>query len=250
MGNIMKYIQYNKIGHTAFVVLNRPLSLNSINEQMNRELEEVCHTIQIDREVYVAVITGVGNKAFCVGSELQSSWKPYEATIAIASIDCPVIAAINGDTFGLGMEIALSCDLRIASAEARFSLPQIIRGEFPSNGATQRLSRIVGKSQALELLLTGRVLDAKEALFMGLVNKVFPAEELNGEIGKLTQGIESKAPIASKFIKEAVYKGIDLTLEQGLRLEADLYFLLHTTFDRTEGINAFRGKRMPEFRGE
>ena len=160
-----------------------------------------------------------------------------------------VIAAINGDALGQGLELALSCDIRLASNEARFSLPQVAKGLIPGDGGTQRLSRIVGKGKALELILTAGVIDAGEALAIGLVNKVMAQEELTAGAEAMAKTMAAKGPIALRYAKEAVNKGLDLTLEQGLCLEADLYFLLHTTDDRTEGIRAFLEKRPPQFKG-
>ena len=169
---------------------------------------------------------------------------------AIASIDRPVIAAINGDALGEGLELALSCDIRLASDKARFGFPQVASGLIPMNGGTQRLPRLIGKGKALELILTAETIDAEEAFEIGLVSKVIPQEKLASEAETLAQNIASKAPISLRYVKEAVNKGMDLTLEQGLRLEADLYFLLHTTADRMEGIRAFLEKRPPKFKGK
>jgi enoyl-CoA hydratase/carnithine racemase len=162
----------------------------------------------------------------------------------------PVIAAINGDAIGDGLELALSCDIRIAADTARFGLTQLESGAIPSDGGTQRLPRLIGKGKALELILTAETINATEALDIGLVSKLVPASELATEAETLVQGIATKAPISLRYVKEAVNKGMDMTMDQGLRLEADLYLLLHTTADRTEGITAFLEKRTPEFKGE
>jgi enoyl-CoA hydratase/carnithine racemase len=161
-----------------------------------------------------------------------------------------VIAAISGDVIGQGLELALACDLRIASETSHFGLPQIKTGHLPSDGGTQRLSRLVGRGKGLEMILTGEIIDAQEALRIGLVNKVVPKKDLMEVTMKMAQEMASRGPIALRYIKEAIYKGMDMTLEQGLRLEADLYLILHTTKDRTEGIQAFRGKRKPKFEGK
>jgi enoyl-CoA hydratase len=168
----------------------------------------------------------------------------------VAAIEKPVIAAVNGDALGPGLELALSCDIRLASDRAKFGFPEVAEGFIPAGGGTQRLPRIVGRGKALELILTAETITAKEALEIGLVSKIMPPKELFTQAGSLAKDIAAKGPIALRFIKEAVNKGLDLTLEQGLRLEADLYFLLHTTADRTEGITAFLEKRKPKFKGK
>ena len=157
----------------------------------------------------------------------------------------PVASAI-----GQGLELALACDIRIASETSRFGLPQIEAGHILWDGGTQRLSRLVGKGKALEMILTGEVIDAQEALRIGLVHKVVSAGELMEVTMKMAQEMASKGPIALRYTKEAVYKGMDMTLEQGLRLEADLYLLIHTSKDRSEGIQAFRDKKTPKFEGK
>ena len=256
-------ILYTKKEHIATITLNRPREDNVINQQLAEELEEVCQQVNQDDTVYVVVITGAGDKAFCGGSELEKSLRTsgiparagdlgrqYEVAKAVASIDRPVIAAINGDALGQGLELALSCDIRIASNKARFGFPEVASGLIPMDGGTQRLPRIVGRGKALELIFTAETINADEALEIGLVSKVVAQKDLASEVEGLAQSIASKAPIALRYIKEAVSKGLDLTLEQGLRLEADLYFLLHTTADRTEGIRAFLEKRTPKFKGK
>jgi enoyl-CoA hydratase len=243
-------VVYTKKDHIAHITLNRPDVGNIINQQLAQELEAVCCGISQDEDIYVVTLTGAGDKAFCSGSELQKSGTGYRAATAIASIDRPVIAAINGDAVGQGLELALSCDIRLASDKARFGFPQIAQGLIPFDGGTQRLPRIVGRGKALELILTAETITAREALEMGLVSKVVDGASLAAEAEALAKTIAAKGPIALRFIKEAVNKGLDLTLEQGLRLEADLYFLLHTTADRTEGITAFLEKRPPQFKGQ
>jgi enoyl-CoA hydratase len=244
-----KTLVYAKKGHLAHVNLNRPDAGNAVNQQMAQELEEVCARINQDGGVYVVTVTGAGD-AFCTGGEVESEDAPCRPAAAIASIDRPVIAAINGDALGEGLEIALGCDIRLASKKARFGLPQVARGHIPIDGGTQRLPRIVGRGKALELLMTADIITAGEALEIGLVSRVVLPEALAEETKKLAETIAAKGPIALRYLKEAINKGMDMTLEQGLRLEADLYFLLHTTADRTEGITSFLEKRQPRFKGK
>ena len=239
-------VRYSKKDHIATIKI---LSARDTLE-LTRELEETCARVNSDEDVYVVILTGSGDSFISFGNGKPGEKPPSGPAGAVAAVGCPVIAAINGDAFGKALEIALSCDIRIASDKARFSLPQVAQGRLPSDGGTQRLPRIVGRGEALEMLLTAVTLSAAGALEIGLINKVVPSGMLKGETQMLAESIAARGPLALRYLKEAVNKGMDLTLEQGLRLEADLYFLLHTTADRTEGITAFREKRKPEFKGK
>ncbi len=245
-------VLYNKKDHIGWIIINRPQTGNRFDLVMAQELAEICVQINGDQDVYAVFLTGAG-AAFCSGGDFS----PSEAKVdiislaeAIAALNSPIIAVVNGDAIGLGLELALACDLRLAADTARCGLPQITGGQIPMNGGTQRLSRIVGKGKALEMVLTGEIVDAQAAFEIGLVNKVVKAADLAAEAEKLAANLAAKAPFALRYAKEAVNKGLDLTLEQGLRLEADLYFLLHTTADRTEGIQSFLQKRKPEYQGK
>ena len=154
------------------------------------------------------------------------------------------------DAVGLGLELALACDIRICTEPCHFGFPHIEKGSIPRDGGTQRLPRLVGKAKAIEMILMGESIDAREACRIGLVNRIVPSEDLTASVMKMALEMASKAPFSLKYAKEAICKGMDLTLEQGLRLEGDLYFLLHTTRDREEGIKAFREKRTPRFEGK
>jgi len=221
---------------------------NAVDAEMARQLGDACHRINQDEEINVVVLQAAGG-SFCSGSVFGEWESACQAPMAIASLDPVVIAALNGDALGEGLELALSCDIRIAAEGARFCLSHTSYGLIPSGGGTQRLPRLVGKGKALEMILTAEPIDAAEAYRIGLVNKVVASGALTKEVGELAGKIVSGGPIALRYCKEAVNKGLDLTLEQGLRLEADLYFLMQTTADRMEGIRAFLEKRPPQFKG-
>lgn len=258
-------ILYKEMERVGWITLHRPEVGNAINSLMAEELREICQKVSQEEDVLVVVITGAG-EAFSVGEdwgelpesleqegysaeEKQLVWRSGAAR-AIAGINCPVIAAINGDALGHGLELALAADLRIASESAHFGFPQALDGLLPRDGGTQRLPRIVGKGKALEMFLTAQVIDAAEAYRIGLVHRVVSEKDIASEAEKLARNIASRAPLSLKYAKEAVHQGLDLTLEQGLRLEGDLYLILQTTEDRTEGIRAFREKRTPRFKGQ
>jgi enoyl-CoA hydratase/carnithine racemase len=226
--------------HIAWITFKSP----AIDTETSQTLKEICAAINGNNDIYVVVITGSGN-IFSRGGE-----NGEEGVSAIAAIDRPVIASINGEAAGPGLELALAADIRIAADNAVFSLPQAKEGRIPSGGATQRLPRIIGRGKALELLMTAETINAGQALEIGLVSKVVPSASLQSEAEKLAETVAAKGPVALRYLKEAIIKGMDMTLEQGLRLEADLYFLLHTTSDRTEGIKSYLEKRPPKYEGK
>lgn len=253
-----KSVLFEKRGSLGIISLNRPEEKNSITPEMASELRTIRAGIGWDSGITVFLITGRGPD-FSIGTdpEVYSLFDQREALIAnlslaspIASLTQPTMAVINGKAFGQGLELALACDIRICSDQSLFSMSQIAGDEMPFDGGTQRLPRLVGRTRALEMILTGRQIEAGQARSIGLVNQVVPALELMPMALKTAEDLAAKGPIALRYAKEAVLKGLDMTLEQGLRLEADLYFLLHTTRDRKEGITAFREKRRPEFEGK
>jgi enoyl-CoA hydratase len=252
----LKTIILSRKEKIAFLTLNRPEKANRLDLQMSVDLAEACQEINHEEYIRVVILTGAGDESFCSGEdrELFSSFTEfalnYQPSQAVANIHCPVIAAINGDALGLGLALALSSDIRIASERASFGVPDLAQGYFFPSGVTQWLPRIVGRGKALEMILTAELIDAAEALQIGLVHKIAPRHQVLAEAEKLAQEIVSKAPVALRYAKEAIHQGLDLTLAQGLRLEADLYMLLQTTHDRTEGVKSFLGKRSPHFRGE
>lgn len=256
-----------KKGHVGYVTLNRPEADNAIDVETAVALEEVCRKINQDQEVSVVVLTASGQKAFCSGEDLRQfsgslsgndasldSLKQftlrYNVAEVVSGIECPVVAAINGDAFGAGLALVLACDLRIASTQASFGVGDAARNLLLANGLTQLLPRIVGRGKAMQLLLTGESIPASEALNIGLLHRVVAREDVLPEAVKIAEDMASKAPIALRYAKEAVNKGMDMTLDQALRLECDLYMVLHTTHDRTEGITSFRDKKKPSFKGE
>jgi enoyl-CoA hydratase/carnithine racemase len=204
----------------------------------------------VDTNVRAVIIKGQGAN-FSVGWEIPKQDQPLTtAAQAIADLRKPVIAAINGDCVGHGLELALACDFRISVPEARLGLPQIKHGLLPWDGGTQRLPRIIGRPNAFRLLLTGQLITAKEALHMGLVNLVTDHNGLDHSVNELVRSLVSGGPVAIAYAKEAVISGLDLTLDQGLRLEADLNILLHKTTDRTIGLESFHLRRIPQFEGQ
>ena len=237
------------MGKFAYITLNQPKPNKNNNPQLAGELRDVCNDINHDRDVNVIILTGKGKVFY--PKTVPTKYHPQDTLAdAIAGITKPVIAAINGDALDRGLELALACDIRIASATAHFGFPLITGGFIPSDGGTQRLPRLISRGKALELILSGDIINAGEALEIGLIHKILPETELLLEVEKMTATMANKGPFALKYAKEAVLKGMDLTLEQGLRLEADLYMLLHTTLDRTEGIKAFQQRRPASFKGE
>lgn len=241
-------------GHAAFVTLNRPETGNVITPEVAGSICDACDRVNQDDNLRLMVLRAAG-KDFCLGmedpaqSEEGAELECADAVRALAGVVKPVVVAAQGRTSGPGLELALAGDIRLASAGAQFDMGYLRQGFVPHHGGTQRLPRLVGRGKALELLLTAASLDAVEAARIGLVSRVIAEGELQAEAEKLAASMGQMAPMSLRFAKETVVKGMDLTLEQGLRLEADLYFLMHTTRDRTEGITAFLQKRAPQFEG-
>jgi enoyl-CoA hydratase len=259
-------ILYEVREHVAFITMNRPESMNAINRQMARELVEACKQAEDDSAIRVVIFTGAGERAFSAGMDLkeraETSFSPIErrnqkiaATIytqsrAIAAMTKPTIAAIRGYCVGGGLEMALACDLRVAAEDAKLGLAEVRRGLIPGAGGTQRLPRVVGVAKALEIGLTGENVTGSEAHRLGLVNIAVPADEVAKAAEDLAGKILKGAPLSVAFVKEAVRKGIELPLEEGLRLEADLSAMIATTEDSKEGPRAFAEKRAPVWKGK
>lgn len=256
-------ILYEVRDRVAFITLNRPEVLNARNIQMRQELMRACEMATRDPGVSVVVLTGAGDKAFSVGRDLKElagrgEGGPIEARRTrplandsryVAAIKKPVIAAINGYALGGGLELALCCDIRIAAEHAQLGLPEAARGLMPGSGGTQRLPRIVGMAKALDMLFTAQPISAAEAYRVGLVTRVVPATDLRATAEDMAHTISRCAPLSLRFIKEAVRKGTDMPLEQGLALEGDLSTILSTSQDAREGPQAFAEKRPPNWQG-
>ncbi len=251
-------LTYQKKGNVGVCKIADTLDGKEKVFEFSEELAAFCEKVFEDADIRVMVLTGDKDRFFsmnkdlieevaCGGKALPHSLPSVAGPVA--KIDIPVIAAINGDANGLGLELALACDIRVAAKTACFGFPHIKNGVIPWDGGTQRLSRLVGKAKAMEMILTGDMIDSNQAFSAGLVGKVVEPSELMQTVSNIADKIAAKGPFALKYAKEAVNKGMDLTLNQGLSLEADLYFLLHTTKDRTEGIKAFQEKRDPVFEG-
>ena len=222
-------------GPVAVVTLNGP-GESVPGGELARALEDACARLR-DGDARAVVLTGTGDR-FETGAA-------GAASAAVAGLRMPTIAWINGDCLDGGLEVALACDVRVAAAGARLGLRSVPEGRLPADGGTQRLLRLVGRAHALRLLLTGDVIDAAEALRIGLVQSVGDAETVD----ELADRVAAAAPIAAAYVKEAVLRGADLALEQGLRLEADLSFLLHTTADRARGLASFADGKQAEYEG-
>jgi enoyl-CoA hydratase/carnithine racemase len=246
----------------AVISLNRPAAMNAINVQMRTELRTALSALRRDSAIGSVVLTGGGDKAFSAGMDLRefaqlNAQMPvaemkrfrWEEGEGIASFDKPILAAVNGLAIGGGVELALLCDMVLASDKASFAFGEIKRGLMPGNGGTQRLSRRIGVPRALDMILTGRTVDAQEALTLGLVEYVLPPEALLPRALALAAQMAANAPVAVRTAKAAVRRGAEMSLEDGLRLEQDLASFLYTTDDAKEGPQAFLEKREPQWQG-
>lgn len=250
------------VDHVATLTLNRPEAMNSIDPEMRAELHAAWIRINEDDAIRVAVLTGAGDKAFCTGSDLKKTMPPKESFAELTfgrshsghlleglNTDKPLICAINGYAMGGGMEIALACDIRLASENAVFALSEVRIGSIPGAGGTQRLPRAIGTSDAMLMLLTGDRVDANEALRIGLVSKVLPRDELLPAALTIAQRIAQNAPLSVRAIKRLVYSGKDMPLPAALDSERLAFGLLRDTEDRIEGRRAFQEKRKPAYQG-
>ncbi len=254
-------ITVEKRNSVAILTINRPDKLNSLNTKVHEEGVNALDELRNDNEVRVLVITGAGEKSFIAGADISEFAERtpvtqrdtfYQRTLfnSIDAFPKPVIAMVNGFCLGGGNELALACDLRICSPNAKFSQPEINLGLMPGGGGTQRLTRLVGEGRSMEIMLTGDMIDAVTAYKFGLVNHVYEAGELEAKTLELANKIAEKAPIALQLCKEAVKFASRSNLDEGLRREVDLFAICFSTEDKTEGVAAFLEKRKPVFKGK
>ena len=258
----MALIDYKKEDRIAIFTINRPEALNSINTQVSEELSQALLDFRDDPELWVGIITGAGEKAFSAGADIKdalplmrehlpgSPWVMNIPPMRGLDIWKPLIAAVNGLALGGGLEIVLACDIRIASEKARFGTPEVTLGLIPGWGGTQRLPRMLPWCKAAEILLMGRPIDAQEAYRIGLVNKVVPPEEVMPTAKEWAQVICQAGPLAVRAAKEAMIRGSNMTLDDGLRLEVALESQCIHTEDFIEGTKAFVERRKPIFKAK
>src|SRR5438105_10393222 len=247
-------------GAVAIVTINRPEKRNALNIQTRAEGAAVLDELRADDSVRVVIITGAGDKAFIAGADIaefadRSAIDQREVMLerslfnAIDTFPKPIIAMVNGYCLGGGCEVALACDIRVASEKASFGQPEINLGIIPGGGGTQRLTRLVGEGKAMELILTGDAIDAAHAREIGLVNEVVAAGDLRGRVVSLATRIAEKSPVALRMAKDAVKSAARMNLREGLERETDLFCLTFGSEDKAEGVRAFLEKRKADFKG-
>ena len=260
-------IDFERDGPVAILTIDRPKVHNALDFETSDALVDAWMRFRDDDALRVAILTGAGERAFCTGADLRGVGDFYKQLTSAQrlrrseqvpglggitknlDIDKPILAAVNGYCLAGGLEIALACDLRIASENATFGLPEVTRGIIPGAGGTQRLPRLIGPERALDLILTGRRIDASEAERLGLVSRVVPLDALRREVLAVANAIAENGPLAVRAAKAAVWRGLGGSLEQGLRLEQLLAEPVRQSEDAQEGPRAFLEKRKPEFKG-
>lgn len=244
-------------GSVAFIVFpSTPIDTKQL-QATYYNFADLCAEISSNDDIRVCAIKGITTQTFASLASSRDGLSHWAACSengpslagSAAALDIPLIIGMEGDIVGPGLELALACDVRLATPASRFWFPHMEMRWIPFEGATQLLPRLIGRGRALEMLLTGSLIDATSAHETGLIHRIVSGKDLHSSMSEMACKMAEKSPGALRYTKEAVNKGLDLTLDQGLRLEADLYFLLHSTEDRIEGINAFKEKRKPSFKG-
>jgi enoyl-CoA hydratase/carnithine racemase len=250
-------VLFEKKGPIAYVTINRPERLNACDFETYGMLADIWCEFRDDSALRVAILTGTGDRAFCAGSDIKDNYVahpgddvPKSPFPIMYDLYKPIIAAINGHANGGGLEQALACDIRVAAHHAQFGLGEVRLGWLPGGGGTQRLPRLISKGRALEMLYTGGRIHAEEALRIGLVDYVMPMSRIMIKCEEIAVEICKSAPLAVSRIKQAVMRGLDVPLADGLKLERDLYKWLQGTEDAREGARAFAEKRSPEWKGK
>jgi len=257
-----QYVIYEKSERIATITLNRPEALNAFNKDVVEEILKALEDAKNDEKIRVVILTGAGEKAFSAGADIKTmkgfdALKARELSLmgeklctAIENFEKPVIAAINGYALGGGLEVAMACDLRIASDKAKMGQTEINIGLIPGWGGTQRLTRLIGKTKAKELVFTGKMIDAKTAERLGLVNMVVPADQFMETVRKFAMELAEKAPVALRIAKALINKGADMSLDAAIALEREGFGVVGSTEDLQEGVSAFIEKRKPVFKGK
>lgn len=251
-----------KESHIGILTINRPKAMNALNLKTVQEIGQAIDEVKDDDEIKVLIVTGSGDKAFVAGADILGfqGLSPAEARFycdqgeqtfrKLDVLEKPVIAAVNGFALGGGCELAMACDIRLAAENAVFGLPEVSLGVIPGYGGTQRLPRLIGEGRAKELTFTASVVDASEAYRIGLVNHVYPAQELREQAKKMARKIMNNAPLSVTYAKLAIGQGLQGDLDSGLRIESNFFGLCVATEDQKEGTQAFVEKRKPQFTGK
>jgi enoyl-CoA hydratase len=257
---VTDHLLLEKEGHLALVTVNRPDVMNALNSDVLDELDGVVADLEADDQIRCVILTGAGDKAFIAGADIgelkeltgeaakEIALKGQRVFARIEAMDKPVIAAINGFALGGGLELALACTLRTAATTARVGLPEVSLGILPGYGGSQRLARIAGPGVAREWIITAEMYDASEAHRVGVVNRLYEPADLMDGTRKMAEGILARGPIAVRAALEAIRRGMQMSQEEGSRIEADLFGLVSSSEDKAEGMAAFLEKRKPEFK--